>query len=185
MATNPFATATKKTAATTKKGNTIVLNSELSDVLSKYVVAKDTISSMEGIKTATGEMLLASGFQSFIELAEQQQKKPDTITLQSTTGESVKLIIMDKFKGLEETEVTEELKPYVETKQTFKFNPEILDKHMDVIGAALAKVLPASDLEQLLIVEEKIVARSGSIDAAIARGDFNLIQQLKPVMYVK
>lgn len=174
----------KAPAAATKKNTVIVLG--MGAKIDRFNQLKDQIKAMEGeVKLLEGE-IKDRALTEFANLYAQQKSRPDSFILQSE-GKSVMFLPTDRYSapgaGTPEAEVDE--------KTIYTFNPEVLEKHIDVIGQAIMDLeIPEEDKAELLTSKPTKNVRKGALDrlynyAQDSEGIRNLFLEIGPVCQLK
>ena len=135
-----------------------------------------------------GGRLKEAGKDAFLELYEQNRRKPDNFNIVDG-DEEILFIVMDKYKKVEPEKeaMLEKYEGLLEKVTTFKFNPDVLDR----VGEKVSELIMNSDLSEedksnLIIKEETVAIKKGSIDRLMDYEDPEQIFDLvEPIMALK
>ena len=74
-----------------------------------------------------------------------------------------------------------------QVEETYSFNTELLNKHMDAISEAIAGLnIPEADKAQLLFLDKKFSVKKGSIERLVHYGNVaEVVQEIQPIIMLK
>jgi len=134
--------------------------------IERYYELKEIIDNAKSEQELIGGRLKEAGKDAFLELYEQNRRKPDNFNIVDG-DEEILFIVMDKYKKVEPEKeaMLEKYEGLLEKVTTFKFNPDVLDR----VGEKVSELIMNSDLSEedksnLIIKEETVAIKKGSID---------------------
>jgi len=184
------------TATARKKMREQVQVNGIADMIELYDQAKATIEKAKSEQTLLGGNLKEIGRDKFLELYEQRGFRPANFDL-ADGSENILLEVTDKYLKVEpeKAAILEQYSGLLETKTTYEFNADILEKEVsngmtvgDVVSMLIqdSKIISDSDKENLIKAKTTMRVPKGTIDRLMdydnPREVFNLIS---PILALK
>lgn len=197
-AKNLFAAAkpVPETTAASKKKRERVQVDGIADEIARYDQLKATINNAKAEQELIGGRLKEIGRDKFLELYEQRGFRPANFDL-ADGNENILLEVTDKYLKVESEKAAllEQFEGLLETKTTYEFNAEILEKEVsngmtvgDVVSMLIqdSKLISDSDKENLIKAKTTMRVPKGTIDRLLdydnPREVFSLIS---PILALK
>jgi hypothetical protein len=184
------------TAAARKKMREQVQVNGIGDEIARYDQLKATINNAKAEQELIGGRLKEIGRDKFLEIYEQRGFRPANFDL-ADGSENILLEVTDKYLKVEpeKAAILEQYSGLLETKTTYEFNADILEKEVsngmtvgDVVSMLIqdSKILSDSDKENLIKAKTTMRVPKGTIDRLMdydnPREVFNLIS---PILALK
>ena len=184
------------TATARKKMREQVQVNGIADEIARYDQLKATINNAKAEQELIGGRLKEIGRDKFLEIYEQRGFRPANFDL-ADGDENILLEVTDKYLKVEpeKAAMLEQYSGLLETKTTYEFNPDILEKEVsigmtvgDVVSMLIqdSKILSDADKENLIKAKTTMRVPKGTIDRLMdydnPREVFNLIS---PILALK
>jgi hypothetical protein len=184
------------TATARKKMREQVQVNGIADEIARYDQLKATINNAKAEQELIGGRLKEIGRDKFLEIYEQRGFRPANFDL-ADGDENILLEVTDKYLKVEpeKAAMLEQYSGLLETKTTYEFNPDILEKEVssgmtvgDVVSMLIqdSKLLSDADKENLIKAKTTMRVPKGTIDRLMdydnPREVFNLIS---PILALK
>lgn len=167
MSLTQFAAAAPAKKTTATKETVIVPG--ISNKLIKLQTIRNEMDNMEAERKALESEIKDIGMKQWCLMYETNKQRPKSFILEGDEGGRMMILPMDKYTSVSEERAADLIKEfgdtYIESTETYSFNAEILNKHMDKIAAAISGLdIPEIEKSQLLFMEKKYSIKKGSID---------------------
>lgn len=196
-AVNVFASATKKESASTKrteKPRFIIAEQDVPGISQKLVRLQGVRNEMDNLeaerKMLEGEVK-SLGIDKWCSEYQKVRHRPESFVLAGEKGGAIMVLPMDKYCSLNDVAAAHLMSKYgeglVEKTTTYSFNPDLLNKYMGEIAAAIAEcAIPDEDKAALLFSETKFSVRKGAIDQLHNFGNVQeVFTEIAPVVQLK
>jgi hypothetical protein len=172
-----------------KKEKESVQISGIASDIARYDELKEIEKNAKAEQELIGGRLKQIGKEKFIELYESRRMKPDNFNL-ADGDEKILFIVMDKYIKVEPEKagILEEYDGLLEQTTEFKLNKEVLERVGETVFKIImeSKLLSEEDKRNLLIKEESMQVKKGSINRLLEYDDPALICDLiEPVLALK
>lgn len=182
--------AKAKIPAKAKTEKPIVKADILDDKIQLFNTLKNELQSLEGrLKMIEGD-IKATGKELFLKEYRKIKTRPENFKIQDKTGSSCLFICMDKYTTVDETkaEVLNQFPDLVEQKQTFKINPELVEKYASVLSGLIVSSPDIEDEDKLNLIQGEMsyCVKKGSIDRLMQYDSPEIVFELiNPIVSLK
>jgi len=186
-----------KTPAAKKdlKPNCVVKGKDFAEKLSKFVTLKEEIKNLTADQKSVEGDIKAIALDEYVKLYKTMKRNPETIKVESETGDKVMFMVVKKYTGAVDEERATELREkygetFVEEKSEMIMDNAILNKHADALEALImgATFLTEEEKENLFVQKVTYNIKSDAINEAftVGNGDVEgLISDTNPVLMLK
>lgn len=187
---NVFAAAKKKESPAKKADKKEILIED-EGKLSQLIKTKMDLENLTTLQKSLDYEVKQLGQAAWIKEYQTLKRRPDSFHLKSSkTGDKMLIIVMDKYASIDETRAGEIREQFgedaVEETTEYSFNTEILKKHQEAIGAAIAAMdIPDEDKANLLVVSQKFSIAKGMIERFAEKGVETAFYNLAPQVQLK
>lgn len=165
-----FEKAAKQVPGTSKaKESRTIIGKEFADHLARWTKLKAAVAKAEAEISERAAAIRQRLQQEYIADYKAKKQHPGTIRARSEAGDTVQLIVTDRYPSLDEAQANMVNKLAGEEiavqKTVYSFNPEILERHISAIAAAIEALdIPQEDKDNLLTAKTSWSCEKGTIN---------------------